>query len=65
MIAIYHNSESSPYTLYYLQDVKTDTSEAFLKAIEEQEYPMPTSDIIFLDEHGKLCNQFFLHKDFE
>lgn len=58
MIAIYHNHESSPFTLYVLE-VENDRATEFLEAVCGNSYPFPTSEVVFLD-NNKVVNQYWI-----
>lgn len=58
MIAIYYVEESSPYHMCTV-DVTDASTEAFLAAIKKDECPMPSSDIVFI-ENDEVVDQFRL-----
>lgn len=61
MIAVYHVDFAGPYSMYSI-DVKSESEEDFLAAVKELEYPLPTSDIIFIKDN-KVITQYFLGEE--
>lgn len=57
MIAIYYVDLASPYTLYDLE-VKSDSYKDFITAIIKDKYPLPSADIMFVDNNKVFKNCF-------
>lgn len=59
MLAVYH-WQGGPYELYVI-DVADSSTETFLKACKEQEYPIPDdgTEVLFLQDN-KIVDQRFI-----
>lgn len=51
MIAVYYNTNSTPYTMYTL-DVVDDTITSFMQAVRENAYPLPSAEVLLLEGFG-------------
>jgi hypothetical protein len=56
ILAVYYNLDSGPYTMYSLEVPSLEHHE-IMKAIDQAGYPMPTADILLI-ENGKVIDQF-------
>jgi hypothetical protein len=56
MMAFYYNTDSGPFHMYCLS-VKDAEHHSFLEAIENEQYPFPSGDVIIMDGE-EIIDQF-------